>query len=203
MDAPHDALGRPFLDAGLTRLVAALAEASPETLGHVDATRILVVAGAARRSANASIRPLTYGGDPPSRGTDAFLKPSITIDGIAMRYEICLRPRFFLALNADERVRVLAHELWHTSTSFDGTLASDRRHRKGGDDEPVDRAVSAWRMRGAAHGELLAVEGEARLRAWTVRPPSRIPRTLSTRDSYDERDLHHAVVCFASTQLAT
>ncbi len=190
----RDEAGRPVLDGPLQTLLEALAVAAPTPFEAFDATRILVVAGAARRGANASIRPLTYGGDPPSRVSGRYLKPAITIAGVAMRYEICLRPKFFLALDADTRVRVLAHELWHIAPSFDGTLAPDRRHRAGADTTEVDAIVRAWRTAGEVGFEAVTHRGEVRLAAWTERPPSRLPKDAVMRDSYDEGDLHAAIV---------
>lgn len=196
----RDATGRPILDAPLRALLTALAEGM--AFEAFDASRVLIVAGAARRGANASIRPLTYGGDPPSRVSGRWLKPAITIDGLAMRYEICLRPKFFLALSAEERVHVLAHELWHMAPSFDGTLAADRRHREGGDGGAVEAIVEAWRAAGARDLEVVSHVGEARISAWTDRPPSRIPRDAAMRDAYDARDLHLAIVEFAAPPVA-
>lgn len=195
-DPTHDERGRRIIDADIVELMRAMKHSAPEDLGHVDPDRVLVVAGAARRAANASIRPLTYGGDPPKRTRGRFLKPSITVGGIAMRYEICLRPRFFLHLDPEERARVLAHELWHASSSFDGTLDPDRRHHgtgaKGASD--VDRIVAAWLDAGAPRRDAVTYDDEIRVRAWVSRPPSRIPRDAGMRDTYDERDLFYAAV---------
>src|SRR5204862_91223 len=77
------------------------------------------------------IRPLTFGGDPP-RDTSRdgrWAKPRITIAGRRMLYEICLRPRFFLALSRADRLITLAHELWHIGPAFDRTLSATRRHQ--------------------------------------------------------------------------
>src|SRR5215813_10200647 len=121
---------RPALDPELKALARALAAADPARLGHIDADRILFVAGAARLESRASIRPLTFGGSPPSFRQGAHLKPQITILGTVMLYEICLRPRFFLDATPEERLAIIAHEIWHIAPAFDGTLAEARRHDK-------------------------------------------------------------------------
>lgn len=194
MPASTDPAGRPHLNGPLQALMRALVAANPKEFEGFDASRILVVAGAARRGANASIRPLTYGGEPPSRVSGRYLKPSITIEGVAMRYEICLRPKFFLALDPEARVHVLAHELWHCAPSFDGTLAPAHRHKNDGDASAVEQLVARWRDAGREGFEAVQHRGEARLLAWTDRPPSRIPRDAPLRDTYDEADLHEAIV---------
>src|SRR5262245_38726931 len=105
-------------------LIGALARAVPDQLGHLDEKKILVIASAARRESIASIRPLTFGKHEP----EGFIKPRVTVHGERMLYELALRPKFFIGMNARERLAIFAHELWHISPDFDGTLAEDRRH---------------------------------------------------------------------------
>ncbi len=190
----RDDRGRPILDPLLRDLCRAICTASGEDLDHVDPDRVVFVAGAARRSARASIRPLTLGGPPPRFRNGDWAKPQVWLrDRIAL-YEICLRPRYFLDATPDDRARILAHELWHISPRFDGTLAEDRRHRS--TDEPdspqIDRWVQAWLRLGGPGRLAVEYTGELRVSAWTRRPPSRLGPTGRRR--YDESDLHWAIV---------
>lgn len=191
----RDEQGRPILDGALIRLTRELVRANPQRLGHVIAEQILFVAGAARLASRASIRPFAA----QERTAEATRRPSVTIDGVRILYEICLRPRFFIATTAKERIEIVAHELWHISPRFDGTLAADRRHRGTGAIAMEDavRAIvldwSAGRPKGSG-AEALAFVGEVRLSAWLERPPSRIPDQARVRTSYDERDLHASIV---------
>lgn len=197
----RDLQGRPIIDGALLRLAAHMAERIPD-LRQVDARRILFVAGAARLASRASIRPLTYGGDPPSRRTAGFVKPTIEIEGVTMLYEVCLRPRFFLESDPRRRLLVVAHELWHCSDDFDGTLSDERRHGVAGDDAiegAVERMVDGYlACETPAESRFLETTTEMRMRAWAQRPPTRIPvrdgARPSVRTRYDERDLYLAVV---------
>jgi hypothetical protein len=186
---------RPVLDPFLVELVRDLRTADPGRLRHLDAERILFVAGAARLESRASIRPLTFGGSPPRYEHGAFAKPHISIRSTPMLYEICLRPRFFLAATPDERLAILAHELWHIAPEFDGTLARARRHvaSSAGALEREVRAIVA-RARDSEARAMLSYTGEIEMRAWLSRPPSRIPLQSSLRRDYDERDLHRAIL---------
>ena len=117
------------------------------------------------------------------------------MDGHLALYEICLRPRYFLATTPDDRARIIAHELWHIADAFDGTLAENRRHRTVGPDE-ADRVattwVDRWRTAGRRAQDALTYRGEVRVPAWTERPPSRLATTGRRRYSSD--DLHLAIV---------
>lgn len=193
---PKDTSGRPFLDPALTEYVTILARARPEAFGHLRADAILFVSGAARREARASVRPFRFPGGAPSRPQGD--KPEITIEGRPILYEICLRPRFFLAASPAERARILAHELWHIAPAFDGSLAEDRRHATAGPDAALERTLDAaldgFDAEATPLGPLLNHVGELRLRAWSARPPSLIPPGRAHRRRYTEADLHRAVV---------
>lgn len=199
-DLPKDPRGRPIAAPLYGALVDALATVVSDRLGHLDRSRILIVTGAARRESSASIRPLTFGGDPPKRERDGFIKPTITMLGEMQLYEIALRPKFFFASTFRERLRIFAHELWHISPDFDGTLASDRRHEDRETSEQIEREVLeiverflSSRAAGLAE-DLLGYAGELRLPAWLSRPPSREPKTTRARLEYDERDLYLSIV---------
>ncbi len=180
-------------------LIDALSHVVSDRLGHLDRTRILVIAGPARRESTASIRPLTFGGRPPRRESGGFVKPRISMLGIAALYEIVLRPKFYFAGTIRERLRIFAHELWHISPAFDGTLAAERRHEGPEANEQIERDVLEIADRflnsraAPIAEELFGYQGELRLPAWLSRPPSREPRKSRGRD-YDERDLYLAIV---------
>lgn len=181
----RDEHGRPIIDASLSSLVREVARLCPE-LAHVDPARILFVTGAGRLMTRATIRPFAGPG-----------KPTLVIDGAPILYEICLRPRFFLETARDERLTIIIHELWHASPAFDGTLADERRHRNAAQDtieSEVSGIADRFRAYGSGAAEFLGHVGELRMRAWLIRPPSRIPAGSSLRRSYDERDLYLAIV---------
>lgn len=201
-----DPAGRPILDEALREFCRALAAANPDALRHIAPERIVFVAGAARRSARASVRPLTLGGEPPLFRRAGWEKPQVWLFDRPALYEICLRPRYFLEAAPDERVRIICHELWHMNPAFDGTLDPARRHRNRSPagsifDEQADRTddkcnvepwVTAWRASGAVGIEAFTFAGELRLSAWTARPPSRLGPTGRRR--YSQADLHLAIV---------
>ena len=190
----RDACGRPVFDEGLRALCASLNATNRNALHYLDPNRILFVAGAARRAARASIRPLTLGGVPPRYRCGDWEKPQVWFNGRLALYEVCLRPRYFLDATPEERIEILAHELWHISPAFDGTLAAGRRHRNR-DAASSDMAgawIETWRSAGAPGHEMLNYRGELRLSAWTERPPSRLGSTGRRR--YSQDDLHSAVV---------
>jgi hypothetical protein len=109
------------------RLVRDVAETIPE-LGHIRASRVLVVAGEARRASRATIRPAHYGETHGRSGSGARRKPLIRIKGRKILYVITLRPLWFLRSTPRERIATVVQELYHASTRFDGTLHRGRRH---------------------------------------------------------------------------
>jgi len=191
---------RPRLDEALVSLACEICSTNADELGHIDAERVLFIAGAARRNARASIRPLTFGGEPPSYVSPdgRWKKPRVIVDHVTRLYEVCLRPRFFLDTTPRQRLRTIVHELWHISDAFDGSLAPQRRHAQGSDDE--DTIESMARAVEETRGDLsiLSIEGEAIMRAWRCRPPSRIPANTDMQDGYGDADLFEAVVVTSS-----
>lgn len=115
---PKSGASRPRPNATLLcrRLVADMARTLPE-LAHIDAARILFVAGEARRASRATVRPLGKQGH-----------PDVRLGGRRMLYCITLRPKFFRASSPEERVATLLHELLHISPRFDGSLHEGHRH---------------------------------------------------------------------------
>jgi hypothetical protein len=180
---------RPLLRALVEAIVAA------DVGVRVDPATVLFVAGAARLDARASIRPLGFGGEPlVSTSPDgAFERPRITIDGVAQRYEICLRPHFFRTLDARGRLGCVLHELWHVGARRDGTLEPTRSHR--GAVHVWEPEVERWAADLAARPALAALVDalgagpRVVAEAWLARPPTRIPRAHTLRRRWDERDL--------------
>ncbi len=103
------------------RLVRDVARRVPE-LAHVRPSRVLVVAGEARRASRATIRPVNHG--------PAAVRPRVRVKGRTILYVITLRPLWFLRSTPRERVSTIVHELYHASTRFDGTLHRGRRHAR-------------------------------------------------------------------------
>src|ERR671937_585843 len=104
---------RPNATLLCRRIAADMARKLPE-LSHIQVARILFVAGEARRTSRATIKPLL--------GTRVSLK------GKRALYCITLRPKFFRASTPEQRVETLLHELLHISAEFDGQLHVGRRH---------------------------------------------------------------------------
>lgn len=186
----------PELGPHLRALLADLAAHVPEAFGPVDTSRLLVVMGAARREARATIRPLTAADAPGA----AWHKPEVHVRGVRILYEIALRPLYFRSTSAAARVLTLAHELWHAGPTFDGTLPPARRHTvtRGAQVEvEVREALALWRQRSSRAEPLIAratAPGVYHLDAWLCRPPSRIPAASAARRRYDDADLYPQLV---------
>ncbi len=181
---------RPNLTLAVKRLVRDAAARLPE-LAHVDASKLLVVAGEARRASRATIRPLGRPGDFPTR-------PRVRVRGRDIRYVITLRPRWFLDATPEERVATVLHELWHASTRFDGRLHRGRRHAAlapGTFEKKVRRLRD--RYLAEAPGEVTAPfahHGLARARMWLERPAAHRRDGGPERRLYTERQLFLGVV---------
>lgn len=167
------------------RLARDAAARLPE-LAHVDASRLLVVAGEARRASRATIRPLPTGA-----------APRVRVGGRAVRYVVTLRPLWFLDSTPEARVETVLHELWHASTRFDGRLHRGRRHAAL-PTAAFERRVRVLRDRylALAPAEVLAPfahHGLARARMWLERPASRRNGGPGRR-LYTERQLFYGLV---------
>jgi predicted metallopeptidase len=153
---------RPNLTLLCRRVVADMARKLPE-LSHVKASRILFVAGEARRNSRATIRPLSGA--------------RISLKGKRALYCVTLRPKFFRSSTPDQRVETLLHELLHISHAFDGKLHDGRRHSA----LPRNRFEALLRplvSRYLAAGESpllsgLAHDGQVLARQWLERPTGR------------------------------
>ncbi len=115
---------RPNITLAVKRLIRDVAARLPE-LAHVQASRVLVVAGEARGTSRATIRPGTLGRPHPHERR-RFLR----VRGRRMLYVITLRPLWFAASTPEERIATVLHELYHVSMRFDGTLHQARRHAR-------------------------------------------------------------------------
>jgi predicted metallopeptidase len=172
------------------RLVRDAALRLPE-LSHVDASRLLVVAGEARRASRATIRPL----DPKARSGRAA---EVRLRGRAIRYVITLRPLWFLDSTPEERVETVLHELWHASTRFDGRLHRGRRHAA------LPATAFGRRVRALTDRYLAVVPAEvlapfahhglARARMWLERPAAARRDGGAERRVYTERQLFYGLV---------
>jgi predicted metallopeptidase len=174
---------RPNMTLAVKRLIRDLARRLPE-LSHVRASRVLVVAGEARRASRGTIRPTIRRG---KRGR----RPEIRIAGKRILYVITLRPLWFVGSTPEQRIATVLHELYHVSARFDGTLHAGRRHAK----LPrarYDRKIRALRDRYLARApaeivEPFAHEGTVRARMWLERPAP--TATRGARALYGEAQL--------------
>jgi predicted metallopeptidase len=186
------AVPRLNVTLAVKRLVRDAAARLPE-LAHVRASRVLVVAGEARRASRATIRPAGGAG---RRGAGS--KPVIRVKGRTILYVITLRPLWFLASTPDERIATVLHELYHASRRFDGTLHRGRRHTslpKAAYDRKI-RALLA-RYLAVAPPELVApfgASGTARARMWLERPAAARANGSRARRLYTERQLFYGPV---------
>jgi predicted metallopeptidase len=181
------------LTRAVKRLIRDVAARVPE-LSHVRPSRVLVVAGEARRASRATIRPTRARSDSRER-------PLIRLRGREVLYVVTLRPLWFVDSTARERIATILHELYHASTRFDGTLHRGRRHSR------LPRAVYNRRIRvlldrylAVAPEEIVApfsATGTVRARMWLERPASS-RGDLRGRRVYTERQLFYGPVRMAT-----
>ena len=181
----------------MKRLVRDLAARLPE-LAHVRPSRILVVAGEARRASRATIRPAHFPETGALAGAGARKKPLIRVKGRKILYVITLRPLWFLDSSPEERVATIVHELYHASTRFDGTLHRGRRHSR----MPLaefDRRARAMLLRYLAEASdaMLApfsASGIVRARMWLERPAHAYDEeAYRGRRVYTEKQLYYGL----------
>lgn len=173
-----------------------MAQTHPE-FAHLDASRILVVAGEARRASRGTVKPLTFAG---KKRVDSMgrRKPMVKVGGRQMLYCITLRPLFFRRSTARQRVATLLHELFHISKHFDGTLDHQRRHEEAGDGfeaefSPIERRC--WKRLPVELSGPFAYDGEVRVLQWLEKPQSWLPgERASHRNRYSEKHLFEGVV---------
>lgn len=187
----------PNLTRAVKRLVRDVARRLPE-LAHVRASRVLVVAGEARRSSRATIRPAHFGSTRQrATGDGKAVKPLVRVKGRKILYVITLRPLWFLASTPEQRIATVLHELYHASTRFDGTLHRGRRHTR------LPRGPYNRRIRRLLHRYLVlappevvapfAHRGVVRVRMWLEKPGSYREREYGGRRLYTEQQLFYGL----------
>ncbi len=96
---------------------------------RVDASRVLVLLGEARRASRASVRPMHFAETASRHGASSHvLRPRVRFRGRNIYYVLTLRPLFFLNATPEARIFTIIHEMFHFSEQFDGTLDPRRRH---------------------------------------------------------------------------
>ncbi|WNG42449.1 hypothetical protein F0U60_42810 [Archangium minus] len=186
---------RPNLNKAVRALIRDIAAKMPE-FSHVRASRILVIAGEARRASRGTVKPLCFRG---GRSTDRTgrRKPIIRIRGRRMLYCITLRPLFFRSSTPKGRVETVMHELFHMSRRFDGTLHAGRRHSVLGKDFTRRLRPLVRRYLKQCPKEVLepfAYSGELKVLQWLERPgPAYVPGTPRVRKVYTEDQLYYGI----------
>ena len=187
---------RPDFTQAVRALIAHVAGAHPE-FAHLDARRIMVVAGEARRASRGTVKPLTFA---EKKRTDSMgrKKPRVKVHGRQMLYCITLRPLFFRRSTPRQRVATVLHELFHISKSFDGTLDHQRRHEEAGEGFEAEFAPIERRCWKRLPPELVAPfahDGEVRVLQWLEKPQSWLPgERASHRSLYTEKHLFEGVM---------
>ena len=196
---------RPDLGLAIEAIIRDVASKMRE-FAHVDASRILVVAGEARRASRATVRPLSFADSRDRISLDGKrAKPLVEIRNTRMLYVISFRPMFFLRSTPEKRVETILHELFHMSTRFDGTLHKGRRHGRLPGRAFQERFGPLARRYLELCSEALrapfAHDGEVIMRAWLERPtpfyhldPDGRPRLPGRRTHYTEAQLFDAPV---------
>lgn len=187
---------RPDFTLAVRALISHVAGMDPH-FAHVDARRILVVSGEARRASRGTVKPLTFAA---KKRTDSLgrKKPLVRVHGRQMLYCITLRPLFFRKSTTRQRVATVLHELFHISKHFDGTLDHQRRHEEAGEGFEAEFAPIERRIWKQLPPELIApfgYDGEVRILQWLEKPQSWLPgERASHRHLYTEKHLFEGVV---------
>ena len=183
---------RPNLNQSITALIRHIARTMPE-FSHIRASRILVIAGEARRASRGTVKPLAFAGGRSTEKATGRRKPVVKIRGRWMLYSITLRPLFFRDSSARDRVETILHELFHVSNAFDGTLDRQLRHaRMGKDFGRMLRPLVRRYMKECPQAilEALSYNGEVLIQQWLERPTAAfIPELTNLRRVYTEEQL--------------
>lgn len=187
---------RPNFNQTARLLIRDVSRALPE-FAHLRASRILVVAGEARRASRGTVKPLCFTGGRAidSRGRR---KPIVRVRGKRMLYLVTLRPLFFRDSTPEQRVATLLHELFHISPRFDGTLADSRRHAHLGKEfERLLRPLIKRYLEVCAPEVLheVSFDGEVNVLHWLERPrASYVTGQRNVRRLFTEEQLFYAPV---------
>ena len=123
--------------------------------------------------------------------------------GRKILYVITLRPLWFRASTAEQRIGTILHELYHASIRFDGTLHRGRRHSRlvrPRYNRKIRRLLE--RYLAEAPPEMVApfsATGIVRARMWLERPGgSFAEESFTGRRLYTERQLFYGLVRMAT-----
>jgi hypothetical protein len=164
---------------------------------HIRSSRILVVAGEARRASRGTVKPLAFQG---AKSGDVLgrRKPIVRFRGKRMLYCITLRPLFFRASTPQKRIATLMHELYHIAPAFDGTLDPGRRHARAGKSFSQKLRPLVQRYLKQCPPEVraaFAYDGEVLVHQWLERPVSWYePGKEKVRTSFTDEHLFLAPV---------
>lgn len=193
---PRSVAKRPNFNQAIRALLKDVSSSMAE-FSHIKPSRIVIVAGEARRASRATVKPLTFEG---GKSSD-FLgrrKPIVRIKGKRMLYSITLRPLFFRSSTPQGRIGTLLHELYHISSRFDGTLDDERRHSTLG--KGFDRKLRPLLRRYLKRcpPELYASfahDGDVRMIHWLERPGAQyFTGRPKMRRVYTEEQLYWGIV---------
>jgi hypothetical protein len=178
---------------GLRRMLEDIAQRVPE-FAYIEPQRILITAGQARKKSRATTRPFSFGETGTRKSENGKLyKPIVKWHGRRVRYEITLRPLFFMRSSAAQRLRTIFHELYHLSQQFDGTLDASRRHDvlpRGDFDRLLRPMIRRYeKLAPAWVNALLAHNGEVLILQWLERPPHRYRPGAAVKRRYTHDDL--------------
>jgi hypothetical protein len=182
---------RPNFTLAVRALIRDVVAHVPE-FAHIKASRIVVVAGEARRSSRGTVKPLTFAS---GRMTDGHgrRKPLVRLKGKRMLYCITLRPLFFRASSPKDRIETVLHELFHISEKCDGTLDPGRRHARLGRDFAKKLKPILDRYLQRCPAELwssFAFDGDVQVQQWLERPPPTLRKgQQNARRVYTEEQL--------------
>ena len=185
----------PNFNLAVRALLKDVCATLPE-FSHIKPSRILVIAGDARRASRATVKPLAFEGA-KSRDPDGRRKAIVKIKGKRVLYSITLRPLFFRDSTPEARVGTLLHELYHISTAFDGTLDDGRRHSAAGAAFSKQLRPLVRRYLKGCPQEVLtafAFDGEVRVQMWLERPGALLLGHAHVRRIYTEEQLFTGTV---------
>jgi hypothetical protein len=182
---------RPNFNQAVRALLKDVSRSMAE-FAHVRASRILVVAGEARRASRATVKPLAFAGA-KTQDKLGHRKPLVKVRGKRALYCVTLRPLFFRASTPEGRIGTLLHELYHVSLKFDGTLDRSRRHAQSGKQFSRTLRPLVLRYLKRCPPEVFApfaYDGEVRIWQWLERPAAFfVPGRAKLRTRYTEEQL--------------